>query len=231
MYVAFLIYCSFLSYCLQLVSYSYFITDCLFIFSELEFFFFSSFWLVLVWYWHWWQGLWQFYSIKDFNIIKTFLKEKRLWYRDIYCYRDIKLVISWYKILVISPTPKYGRPEFESRLEDLSRSRPPSLSLSLPLCFLSALHCPIIILKKKQLRDHYYHYFLRHKIFSSCVCRTDFYANFFVFVSISVVLLQSFSVSSVVQVLILPMFVLLKHDNQCVLLSNFHSSHHQTTLL
>ncbi len=23
-----------------------------------------------------------------------------------YCYRDIKVVISWYKILVISPTPK-----------------------------------------------------------------------------------------------------------------------------
>ncbi len=40
-YVAFLIYCSFLSYCLQLVSYPYFITDCLFIFSEVEFFYLS----------------------------------------------------------------------------------------------------------------------------------------------------------------------------------------------
>ncbi len=39
MYVVFLIYCSFLSYCLQLVSYPYFITDWLFIFSEVEFFF------------------------------------------------------------------------------------------------------------------------------------------------------------------------------------------------
>ncbi len=48
MYVAFLIYCSLLSYCLQLVSYPYFITDCLFIFSEVEGFFFSLFRLVLV---------------------------------------------------------------------------------------------------------------------------------------------------------------------------------------
>ncbi len=37
MYVAFLIYCSFLSYWLQLVSYHYFIPDGLFIFSEAEF--------------------------------------------------------------------------------------------------------------------------------------------------------------------------------------------------
>ncbi len=105
MYVAFLIYCIFLSYCLQLVSYPYFITDCLFIFSEVEFFFLSLFRLVLVWYWHWWQGLWKLYGIKDFNIIKTFLKEKKSLYRDIYCYHDIKCVISWYKNLVISPTP------------------------------------------------------------------------------------------------------------------------------
>ncbi len=48
MYVVLLIYCSFLSYCLQLVSYPYFITDCLFIFSEVEFFFLSLFRLVLV---------------------------------------------------------------------------------------------------------------------------------------------------------------------------------------
>ncbi len=26
----------------------------------------------------------------------------------IYCYRDIKFVISWYKILVISPTPSWN---------------------------------------------------------------------------------------------------------------------------
>ncbi len=71
---------------------------------SLSFFCVSLFRLVLVWYWHWWQGLWKFYSIKDFNII-TFLKEKKLLYHDIYRYRDIKLVISWYKILVISPTP------------------------------------------------------------------------------------------------------------------------------
>ncbi len=37
MYVVFLIYSSFLSYFLQLVSYPYFIIDCLFIFSEVEF--------------------------------------------------------------------------------------------------------------------------------------------------------------------------------------------------
>ncbi len=90
MYVAFLIYCSFLSYCLQLVSYSYFITD--YLFSVSLSFFLSLFRLVLVWYWHWWQGLWKFYSIKDFNIIKTF-KRKKLLYHDIYRYRDIKLVI------------------------------------------------------------------------------------------------------------------------------------------
>ncbi len=47
MYVVSLIYCSFLSYCLQLVSYPYFITDCLFI-SEVEVFFLSLFRLVLV---------------------------------------------------------------------------------------------------------------------------------------------------------------------------------------
>ncbi len=38
-------YCSFLSYCLQLVSYSYFIADCLLIFSELEVFLFFVFYL------------------------------------------------------------------------------------------------------------------------------------------------------------------------------------------
>ncbi len=90
---------------LQLVSFPYFITDCLFIFSEVELFSLSLFMLVLVWYWHWWQVLWKLYGIKDFNIIKTFLKEKKSLYRDIYCYRDIKFVISWYKILVILPTP------------------------------------------------------------------------------------------------------------------------------
>ncbi len=68
-------------------------------------FFLSLFRLVLVWYWLWWQGLWKFYCIKNCNIIKTCLKEKKSLYRDIYCYRDIKCVISWYKILVISPTP------------------------------------------------------------------------------------------------------------------------------
>ncbi len=55
--------------------------------------------------------------MKDFNIIKTFLKEKKSLYRDIYCYRDIKFVISWYKILVISPTPNDKDP---SRKADLS---------------------------------------------------------------------------------------------------------------
>ncbi len=116
MYVVFLIYCS-LSNCLQIVSYPYFITDCLFIFREVELFSLSLFRLVIVWYWHWWQGLWKLYGIKDFNIMKTLLKEKIYigiyiyiyiyisLYRDIYCYRDIKFVISWYKILVISPTP------------------------------------------------------------------------------------------------------------------------------
>ncbi len=59
----------------------------------------SLFRLVLVWYWHWWHGLWKFYDIKYFNIIKTFLKEKKT------LYHDIKFVILWYKILVISPTP------------------------------------------------------------------------------------------------------------------------------
>ncbi len=39
-----------------------------------------------------------------FNIIKKKIKEKNN-YRDIYRYCDIELVISWYKILVISPTP------------------------------------------------------------------------------------------------------------------------------
>ncbi len=37
---------------------------------------------------------------------KKKIEKKRL-YRDIYRYRDIELVISWYKILVISPTPNY----------------------------------------------------------------------------------------------------------------------------
>ncbi len=60
-------------YCLQLVSYPYFITDCLLSSVRLSF---SLLRLVLVWYWHWWQGLWKLYGIKDFNIIKTFLKEK-----------------------------------------------------------------------------------------------------------------------------------------------------------
>ncbi len=45
MYVAFLIYCSFLSYCLQFVSYPYFITDC-YLFS-----FFFSLSLSLGFYW------------------------------------------------------------------------------------------------------------------------------------------------------------------------------------
>ncbi len=107
MYVVFLIYCSFLSYCLQLVSYPYFITDCLLSLVRLSFFF-SLFRLVLVWYWHWWQGLWKLYGIKDFNIIQTFYKRKKSLYRDIYCYHDIKFVISWYKILVISPTPTHS---------------------------------------------------------------------------------------------------------------------------
>ncbi len=40
MYVVFLIYCSFFVL-LQLVSYPYFITDCLFIFGEVELFFLS----------------------------------------------------------------------------------------------------------------------------------------------------------------------------------------------
>ncbi len=103
MYVVFLIYCIFLSYCLQLVSYPYFITDCLFNFSEVELFFLSLLKLVLVWYWHWWQGLWKLYGIKDFNIIKTFLKGKKQ-YIVIYIVIVIKFfVISWYKILVISP--------------------------------------------------------------------------------------------------------------------------------
>ncbi len=47
MYVAFLIYllyCCFLSYCLQLVTYSYLMVDCLLVFSE----FFVLFRLVLV---------------------------------------------------------------------------------------------------------------------------------------------------------------------------------------
>ncbi len=57
---------------------------------SLSYFCVSLFRLVLVWYWHWWQGLWKFYSIKDFNIIKTFLKEKKLLYHDIYRYRDIR---------------------------------------------------------------------------------------------------------------------------------------------
>ncbi len=39
------------------------------------------------------------YGIKDFNIKKNFLKEKKL------LYRDIQFFPSWYKILVISPTP------------------------------------------------------------------------------------------------------------------------------
>lgn len=50
-------------------------------------------------------------------------------------------------------TVRYGRPEFKSRLVDLSRSRP---SLSLSLRFLFALHCPIkrqSTKKKKKLND------------------------------------------------------------------------------
>ncbi len=54
--------------------------------------------------------------MKDFNIIKTFLKEKKSLYRDIYCYRDIKFVISWYKILVISPTPNDKDPSCKADL-------------------------------------------------------------------------------------------------------------------
>ncbi len=46
-------------------------------------------------------------------------------------------------ISLVGSAPTYGRPEFESQLEDLSQSCP----LSLPLRFLSPLHCPII--KKK----------------------------------------------------------------------------------
>ncbi len=38
-------------------------------------------------------------------IDRNFFKRKKLLYCDIYWYRDIKVVISWYKILVISPTP------------------------------------------------------------------------------------------------------------------------------
>ncbi len=59
---------------------------------------------LLVWYWHWWQGLWKFYGIKDHKK-KNVKEKKKKTYRDIYCYHDIEWVISWYKILVISPTP------------------------------------------------------------------------------------------------------------------------------
>ncbi len=133
--------CRFLPYCLQLVSYPYFITDCLSSVS-LSFFFFLFFFCIqlnlislycwdffqkifasnrvycltlihinthytiqyiythththkgmfvhrffvlyciflyciiflLVWYWHWWQGLWKFYGMKDHN--KKKLKKK-----------------------------------------------------------------------------------------------------------------------------------------------------------
>ncbi len=44
----------------------------------------------------------------------------------------------------------WGRPEIESQLQDLSRSWPVSLSLSLPLHFLSHQHCPIIIKANKK---------------------------------------------------------------------------------
>ncbi len=96
MYIAFLIYC--FSVLFQLVSYPLF-HHWLFIYLQWGCFFLSLFRLVLVWYWLWWQGLWKFYCIKNCNIIKTCLKEKKS------LYRDIKCVISWYKILVISPTP------------------------------------------------------------------------------------------------------------------------------
>ncbi len=72
---------------------------------RLSYFFLSLFRLVLVWYWHWWHGLWQLYGIKDFYIKKNLLKRKKSLYRDIYCYRDIKCFIFWYKILLISLTP------------------------------------------------------------------------------------------------------------------------------
>ncbi len=51
----------------------------------------------------------------------------------------------------------YGRPEFETQLEDLSWSH---LPLFLPLCFMSILHYPILIkakLKKYILKkEHVY---------------------------------------------------------------------------
>ncbi len=50
-------------------------------------------------------------------------------------------------ISLVGSAPTYGRPEFESQLEDLSQSCP----LSLPLRFLSPLHCPIIKNLKKVL--------------------------------------------------------------------------------
>ncbi len=40
-----------------------------------------------------------------FKYHKNLFKRKKLLHRDIYRYRDIKCVISWYKILVISPRP------------------------------------------------------------------------------------------------------------------------------
>ncbi len=76
MYVVFLIYCFcfVLFVLLQLVSYPYLITDCLFIFSEVELFFSLSIYacisliLTLV------TRIMKMICIKDFNIIKTFLK-------------------------------------------------------------------------------------------------------------------------------------------------------------
>lgn len=48
----------------------------------------------------------------------------------------------------------------------------------------------------------------------------------FVFVSISVFWLQTFSAFLAVQVLILPLSLLVKLDNECIALSNFPSLHH-----
>ncbi len=104
MYVVFLIYCSFFVL-LFAISFLSLFHHWLFIYLQWGWVIFSLFRLVLVWYWHWWQGLCKLYGIKDFNIIKTFLKEKQSIYCDICCYCDIKFVITWYKILVISPTP------------------------------------------------------------------------------------------------------------------------------
>ncbi len=51
----------------------------------------SLFRLVLVWYWHWWQGLWKFYGIKYFNIIKIFFL---LLHSNIHS--DICIIFAWY---------------------------------------------------------------------------------------------------------------------------------------